>query len=63
MKTPSYLRLRELREFCIAAGVFLSLVALFAVYLLVEGLSAVYQAIGRQRQIRNRTTDRRGHFV
>ena len=63
MKKASYVLLRELGEFCMTAGVFFALVALFGIYLLVVGLNAVYCAIHRHRQTHTQTKDNRGLFA
>ena len=63
MKKASHISLRELGEFCITAGVFFALVALFGIYLMVVGLNAVYCAILRHRQTRPQTKDNRGLFA
>jgi hypothetical protein len=62
-KKASYISLRKFGEFCIDAGVFFGLVALYGIYLLIVGLNAVYCAILRHRQTYPQTKDNRGLFA
>jgi hypothetical protein len=63
VKKQPYGSLREFGEFCITAGMFFMLVALFGIYLFYVGLNAVYCAILRLRQSHSQSKDCREFFV